>query len=73
MADMIRFIYENTALVIALGVLSLLIFYRKPKVLLVLFLFIVIGAVTVYLIFNISETAVAYKRDLLDQTRNPLF
>jgi len=71
--DMINIVYENTYMVIALIVLTLLFFYRKPKVFLALFLFIFIIAVTVSLIFNISDTAVVLKKDLIKQSADSLF
>jgi len=72
-SDMINFVYENTYMVIGLIVLTLLFFYRKPKVFLTLFLFIFIITVTVSLIFNISDTAVVLKKDIIKQSADSLF
>lgn len=71
--DMINFVHENTYMVIALIVLALLFFYRRPKVFLALFLFIFIIAATFTIIFNISDTAVALKKDLIRQPADSLF
>ncbi|MDQ7786293.1 MAG: hypothetical protein RDU01_01675 [Thermodesulfovibrionales bacterium] len=72
-ANMINFVHENTYMVIALIVLALLFFYRRPKVFLTIFLFILIITVTFTLIFNISDTAVALKKDLIRQPADSLF
>ncbi|MCG2721130.1 MAG: hypothetical protein L6290_03815 [Thermodesulfovibrionales bacterium] len=71
--DMINIVHENTYMVIGLVVLALLFFYRKPKVFLALFLFIIIITVTVSLIFNISDNAVALKKDMINQSTDSLF
>jgi len=73
MTDIINYVQENTYMVVALIVLSLLFFYRRPKVFLTLFLFIFIIAVTFTIIFNISGTAVALKKDLIKQSTDSLF
>jgi hypothetical protein len=70
--EILSFIHENTFIVTALIALILLCFYRTPKVFLTIFLFVFIIASTIYLIFNISNTAVAHKRDLINQTESKL-
>ncbi|MBE0426782.1 MAG: hypothetical protein IBX72_09055 [Nitrospirae bacterium] len=68
MENMISLFQDHLFAGIAIIILLLLSFYRKPKLFLAVFLLVVILSSTLYLILNISSIGATYKKELVQKS-----